>query len=80
MPTMPRRSKEAPYRIQLALHAKAVLEDLCDGLGIQQKAMMTRIIEWFASQPEEVQAAVLGLYPRNVEAEIARLLLGRHRD
>jgi hypothetical protein len=64
-------------RIELTPDAKKGLTELCDRLGTTQIATTSRIIEWFTTQPEVVQAAVLGLYPQDIRAEIAELILKR---
>lgn len=62
-------------RIELLPEAKNGLTGLCDRLGMTQIAATSRIIEWFASQPEVIQAVILGLYPRDIRPDIAELIL-----
>jgi hypothetical protein len=64
-------------RIELFPEAKKGLADLCDRLGMTQIAATSRIVEWFTTQPDVVQAAVLGLYPQDIRAEIAEIILKR---
>ena len=64
-------------RIELTPDAKKGLTDLCDRLGMTQIAATSRIIEWFTTQPDVVQAAVLGLYPQDIRSEIAEIILKR---
>jgi len=64
-------------RIELTPDAKKGLTELCDRLGMTQIATTSRIIEWFTTQPDVVQAAVLGLYPQDIRAEIAEIILKR---
>jgi hypothetical protein len=42
-----------------------------------QVATTSRVIEWFAEQTDLVQAAILGLYPESIRAEVAQLILKR---
>jgi hypothetical protein len=42
-----------------------------------QVAVLSRIVQWFAAQPETIQAAVLGRYPVDITPDIAKLLLER---
>jgi hypothetical protein len=42
-----------------------------------QVAMMSRLVEWFASQDEKIQGAVMGHYPGEIEADVAKLILKR---
>lgn len=62
-------------RIELTPQAKAHLNDLCDKAGMTQVAMLSRLVEWFAHQPETIRAAVLGQYPSEIQADVARLIL-----
>lgn len=64
-------------RIELYPEAKEGLTDLCDRLGMTQIAATSRIIEWFTTQTDVVQAAILGLYPQDIRAEIAEMILKR---
>jgi hypothetical protein len=64
-------------RIELFPRAKSHLETLCDRLGMTQVATTSRVIEWFAEQTDLVQAAILGLYPESIRAEVAQLILKR---
>lgn len=64
-------------RIELSPVAKNRLATLSDKHGMTQVAMMSRLVEWFSSQPEEIQAAVVGRYPSKIAPDIARMLLKR---
>ncbi|MDP9173460.1 MAG: hypothetical protein M3O30_06290 [Planctomycetota bacterium] len=73
MPTnTPRR---VIMRIELYPQAKDGLTDMCDRLGMTQVAATSRIIEWFTDQTDVVQAAILGLYPKDIRAEVAEMIL-----
>ena len=69
--------KRVVFRIQLTLEAKKRLLDISDQLGITQIAITSRIVEWFASQPDLIQAAILGLYPDLIKQDVATLILNR---
>jgi hypothetical protein len=62
-------------RIELYPEAKQGLTDLCERLGMTQVAATSRVIEWFTTQSDVVQAAILGLYPRDIRAELAEMIL-----
>lgn len=62
-------------RIELYPQAKQGLTGLCDRLGMTQVAATSRIIEWFTAQTDVVQAAILGLYPKDIRAEVAEMIL-----
>jgi hypothetical protein len=64
-------------RIELYPEAKDHLTELCARLGMTQVAATSRVIEWFCEQQDVVQAAVLGLYPEDIRAEIAGMILKR---
>jgi len=64
-------------RIELYPEAKEELTGLCDRLGMTQIAATSRIIEWFTTQSDVVQAAILGLYPHDIRAEVAEMILKR---
>jgi hypothetical protein len=70
-------SRRVIMRIELNPEAKKGLTELCDRLGMTQIATTSRIIEWFTAQPDVIQAAILGLYPRDIRAEIAELIMKR---
>jgi len=64
-------------RIELFPQAKDHLTELCSRLGMTQVAATSRLVEWFCEQPDVVQAAVLGLYPEDIRAEVATMILKR---
>ena len=70
-------SRRVIMRIELLPEAKDGLTGLCDRLGMTQIATTSRIIEWFTTQSDVVQAAILGLYPQDIRAEVAEMILKR---
>lgn len=62
-------------RIELTPGAKAAFSKVAERRGQTQIATTAQLVEWFSAQSAGVQAAVLGQYPKEVEADIARLLL-----
>jgi hypothetical protein len=72
MSTMPQLSA---MRLELSPSAKDALAAFCDRNGMLRVAVLARIVEWFAGQPEPVQVAVLGQYPKDIEADVAKLIL-----
>lgn len=62
-------------RIELYPEAKQGLTDLCDRLGMTQVAATSRVIEWFTTQNDVVQAAILGLYPKDIRSQLAEMIL-----
>jgi hypothetical protein len=67
-------------RLEITPPAKKELEQLAERSGMTQVAMTSRIIEWFAGQSELIQAAILGHYPPEIQADIAKLILSRMSD
>jgi hypothetical protein len=70
-------SRRVIMRIELLPEAKDSLTGLCDRLGMTQIATTSRIIEWFTTQSDVVQASILGLYPQDIRAEVAEMILKR---
>ena len=64
-------------RIELSPTAKKQLADTCKKRGMTQVAVASRLVEWFTRQPETIQAAVLGQYPKEIEPDVVRLILER---
>lgn len=64
-------------RIELTPNAKARLNELSDKAGMTQVSMLSRLVEWFANQSDMIQASVLGQYPKEIEPDIAKLILKR---
>jgi hypothetical protein len=46
-------------------------------MGMTQYAVASRLVEWFATQPQTVQMACLELYPTEIRGDIAKILLKR---
>jgi hypothetical protein len=70
-------SRRVIMRIELFPSAKDHLTDMCARLGMTQVAATSRLVEWFCEQQDVVQAAVLGLYPEDIRAEVAQMILKR---
>jgi hypothetical protein len=63
--------------LELTPQAKKALEDVCDNNGMTQVAVSSRLVEWFADQTDMLQAAILGHYPKEIEKDVAELILKR---
>jgi hypothetical protein len=70
--TAPRR---VIMRLELLPGAKGKLEASCEQRGMTQVATTSRIIEWFCSQNDLIQAVVLGLYPEDTRGELPAIIL-----
>ena len=64
-------------RIELTVPTRTKLTDVSHSNGMTQVAVLSRIVQWFAAQPETIQAAILGRYPVEIEPDVAKLLLER---
>ena len=62
-------------RIELTPPAKKALEGLTEKAGMTQVAMLSRLVEWLATQSSTVQTAVLGQYSEETQAETAKLIV-----
>ena len=67
-------------RIELTVPTRTKLTDVSHSNGMTQVAVLSRIVQWFAQQPETIQAAILGRYPAEIEPDVAKLLLQRMMD
>jgi len=70
-------AKRFIMRIELTGGAKQKLGVMSDRHGMTQVAMMSRLVEWFASQNEHIQGAVMRHYPSDIESDVAKLILKR---
>lgn len=70
-------AKRIIMRIELTPSAKESLQNFADHAGMTQFAITSRLVEWFAMQPETIQSAVLRRYPSEIEVDVAKLLLRR---
>ena len=64
-------------RIEISPDAKDNLQGITRQSGMTQVAMLSRLVEWFANQPDIIQAAVMGHYPPEIQVDIAKLILKR---
>lgn len=67
--------KRIILRIELTPSAKASLGVVCDRTGMTQVAMLSRVVEWYALQPEAIQRIVVGHIPKDVQHDVARAML-----
>jgi len=64
-------------RLELTPGAKERLNEISHRSGMTQLSVTSRLVEWFAGQPEVIQAAVLGRYPEEIGSDVAKLILKR---
>jgi hypothetical protein len=77
MPTPSRKTDRAVFRIVIAEDAAQALDEITRRTGMTQIAVTSRLVDWFADQPNLIQAAVLGLYPTVVPKDVVTLILER---
>jgi hypothetical protein len=68
-------SQRAIMRIDVLPQTKEKLADLCGSLGMTQVATVSRLVVWLCREQDVVQAAVLGLYPEDIRAELPSMIL-----
>ena len=64
-------------RLELTKEAKNRLAEISRRTGMTQVSVSSRLFEWFSKQTELLQAAVLGQYPKEIESEVAEMILKR---
>jgi hypothetical protein len=64
-------------RLELTKDAKNRLAEISKRTGMTQVSVSSRLFEWFSKQSELLQAAVLGQYPKEIEADVAEMILKR---
>jgi len=68
---------EVIVRLELTPIAKRHLNQIAGQKGMTRTAVTSRLLEWFAVQNEMLQALILGHYPKEIQAEIALVILKR---
>ena len=69
--------KRVILRAELTPQAKTGLEHVCDARGMTQVSVMSRLVLWFAQQPDHVQKAVLEERGQEVSEALMRDLMRR---
>jgi len=64
-------------RIELLPQAREHLTALSNRLGMTQVAISSRLVEWLCGEQDVVQAAVLGLYPEDIRADLPSKIFKR---
>lgn len=62
-------------RLELSGDAKKQLATISKRSGMTQLSVASRLFEWFAKQSELIHGAVLSQYPKEMEPEIASVIL-----
>lgn len=75
-----RMSSRIIVRIELTPKARDRLDDARHRAGMTQLSMLSRLVEWFADQPQVVQSAIMGHLPIDIEDDVAKLVLKHLAD
>jgi hypothetical protein len=69
--------KRVIMRLELEPGSKKGLDEFCDRTGMTKVAALSRLIDWFCSQPDNVQAIIQGLIPKFIAPDVAEIILER---
>ena len=64
-------------RVELTTPIRQKLTEVSHSNGMTQVAILSRIVHWFADQPEIIQAGVLDRYPAELQPNVEKLILER---
>lgn len=70
-------TKRAIIRLELGPKARQAWDALCEQRGMTQIAVLSRLVTWFASQNDVVQASVLNLLSEARLDDLSQSLLKR---
>jgi hypothetical protein len=62
-------------RIEILPEACQRLDQAIQSFGMPNVVMSSRLMKWLITQPETIQASILGLYPDFARPEILSLIL-----
>ena len=69
--------EKTDLRVKLTPGLKQRFDALVDDAGMSQINGVNRLIEWFCSQDEVTRAVVLGMVPKSIAPDVARMVLER---
>ncbi|HEY1921770.1 MAG TPA: hypothetical protein VGG44_03310 [Tepidisphaeraceae bacterium] len=70
-------NKRVVVRLELEPRSKKGLDEFCDRTGMTKVAALSRLIDWFCDQPDNVQVIIQGLIPSFIAPDVAELVLKR---
>ena len=76
----PSMAQKQNARIELTGPAKKQMATVSDNHGMTQVALMSRLVEWFVSQENTTQYAVMSRFPEEIQPDVARLIIQRIAD
>jgi hypothetical protein len=66
-------------RIEVFPGVPESLAGVTERVGSTQVSVVSRLLEWFVNQPDVTQAAILGLYPGDIQKELSKMIIERLR-
>jgi hypothetical protein len=66
-------------RIEVLPGVRESLAHATEQVGSTQVTVVSRLLEWFVEQSDVTQAAILGVYPRDIRKELPKMILERMR-
>ena len=72
---MAKKSTRVIFRINLTSQTRSQIMDLSDEIGVTHVHLASKLVEWFADQPNKIQLGILGVQPDVTDKDIAKLLL-----
>jgi hypothetical protein len=74
---LPSMGQQDRNSVQVTAKASAALGKLQSETDLPKKVLVERVFVWLIDQPEEVRALVLGLVPKAIAPDVARVVLER---
>jgi len=72
-------NKRCIMRIEVLPHVMETLANATEQVGSTQVSVISRLLEWFVKQSDVTQAAILGLYPTDIQNELPRMIFEQMR-
>jgi hypothetical protein len=72
-------NKRCIMRIEVLPEVLETLADTTEQVGSTQVSVISRLLEWFVQQSDVTQAAILGLYPTDIQNELPRMIFEQMR-
>lgn len=70
-----KKQKRVSMQIDLNAAAAKSLRAESDRLGLPQKELASRLLVWFAEQPDYVRATILNIYPPSIAQDIGLMVM-----
>lgn len=60
--------------VELTPEANVAVDQVCTKMGMHKKVVVSRILQWFADQPQDMTGVILGLVSHHCRSEVLRML------